>query len=155
MNDALQQWQKKWEKLHILLPEKEEFKNGENEVYYHWELSKKDIKIEVVIELDKKNYCGIYYGCRTEKANEQSYILSKIDIFNIKEDYFKKYWSKRNPYNKRNDIENVFLLDDGHTSANKYWPFWIRLEEKYSIDEAVIASQVIIESLKHQGWNFI
>lgn len=61
MNDASQQWQEKWEDLLLLLPQKEE-KNSQNEVYYHWELSKKGINIEIVIELDKKGYCGIYYG---------------------------------------------------------------------------------------------
>lgn len=154
MNDASQQWQEKWEDLLLLLPQKEE-KNSQNEVYYHWELSKKGINIEIVIELDKKGYCGIYYGCRTNKNNEVQLTSPTFDISKIKDDYFKNYWHKRNPSNSRKDVENVFLLDDGHTGGDKYWPFWIRLEEKYPIKETFIASQVIIESLKNQGWTFI
>lgn len=154
MNDASQQWQEKWKDLCSLLPQKKEI-DVKNEVYYHWELSKESIKIEVVIEFDKKNYCGIYYGCRTEKTNERNLILSKIDIPKIKDDYFAKHWSKRNSSSTRNDVESVFLLDDGHTSRDKYWPFWIRLEEKYPIKEAVDASIIIMESLKAQGWTLI
>lgn len=156
MNDASQQWQEKWKDLCSLLPQQKEI-DGQNEVYYHRKLSKGKIEIEVVIELDKKGYCGIYYGCRAYKNNEEELISPIFDISKIKDDYFKNYWHERNSSNSRKDIENVFLLDDGHTgkAEGKYWPFWIRLEEKYSIKEAVIASQVIIESLKNQGWTFI
>lgn len=152
MNDASQQWQEKWKELCSLLPQTKEI-DVKNEVYYHWKLSKGEIIIEVVIELDKKDYCGIYYGCRAQKS-QKDIIPSMFDVSIIKDDYFVNYWSIRNLSSGRNDVENVFLLDDGHTGGDKYWPFWIRLEEKYLIKEAVIASQVIIESLKNQGWAF-
>ena len=156
MNDASQQWQEKWIQLDFL--QKVKFKEAENEDCYYWTLSKSknNIEIDVVIELDKKGYCGIYYGCRAKEKNKQELISPTFNIPKIKDDYFTNYWSIRNPSNSREDVEKVFLLDDGHTGkANgEYWPFWIRLEEKYSIKEAVIASQVLIESLKNQGCAF-
>lgn len=107
MNDASQQWQEKWEDLLLLLPQKEE-KKFQNEVYYYWELSKKGINIEVVIELDKKGYCGIYYGCRANKNNEEQLTSPTFDISKIKDDYFRNYWYERNLSNSRKDAENVF-----------------------------------------------
>lgn len=154
MNDASQQWQEKWKNLYSFFPQKKEIV-VQNEIYYHWELSKGKIKIEVVIELDKKGYCGIYYGCRTMKKNQQKLTSPTFDIPKIKDDYFTSYWSIRNPSNSREDIENVFLLDNGHASKETFWPFWIRLEEKHPIKEAIDASIIIIESLKAQGWTLI
>lgn len=157
MNDAKQQWQEKWGHLRSLF-EKVKFNPSDNEDYYcYWNFSKDNIELEVVIEFDRRNYTGIYYGCRAKKADESKFTSPIFDNSKIKDDYFKKYWSTRNPSNTREDMEHVFLLDDGTTGkeTGTYWPFWIKLEDKYPVIEAIVATEVIIASLKAQGWDFI
>ena len=51
------------------------------------------------------------------------------------------------------DMYNVFLPDDGDISEDgTYWPFWIRLEEKYDLSEAIEGISAILYSFLQ--WNY-
>lgn len=121
--------------------------------WYELNLKNNSITLSVVIEYDggKPEY-GIYYGLRTQKGNSISNVI--LDV--VKSDYCINYWKSRNPTDSIDCIKNVFLPDDGEISEDDtYWPFWIRLEEKYDIDEAFAGIKIIFDSLIRQGFEII
>lgn len=118
---------------------------------YKLEISNKnkEVSLEIVIELDEgRPAYGIYYGCRMQKGSDISDILQ-----DIKQYFFEHYWEMRNPGFSINDLGNVFLPDKGKVSENEtYWPFWIRLEEKYDITEAIKAVETTLQILRQKGF---
>lgn len=145
----------KWDKCSLLVNDTFNLKYESNGLREWYELNLKNdsIALSVVIEYDggKPGY-GIYYGIRLKKANS---IPDKI-LDTVKLDYLKNYWSGRNPTDAINCVKNVFLPDNGETSEDgTYWTFWIRLEEKYDIDEAFVGIKVILDSLIQQGFKIV
>lgn len=121
--------------------------------WYYLNLKKNNTILSVVIEYDgSKPEYGIYYGIRTKEGN----LISNEILDVVKSDYYRKYWKNRNPTDSIDSVKNVFLPDNGEISEDgTYWPFWIRLEEKYNIDEAFVGAKVIIESLVQQKFEII
>lgn len=113
-------------------------------------LSNTKLSLCLAIEFDKQRpEFGIYYGIRTNK----SIVLSDDVLNKLKQDYFNKYWRYRNPGSDMADMYNVFLPDDGDISEDgTYWPFWIRLEEKYDLSEAIKGISAILYSFLQ--WNY-
>lgn len=145
----------KWEKCSVLVNDTFGLKYASDGLreWYELNLKSDSIALSVVIEYDggKPEY-GIYYGLRTQKGNS----VSNAILDAVKSDYCKNYWESRNPTDSIDCIKNVFLPDDGEISEDgTYWPFWIRLEEKYDIDEAFAGIKVILDSFIRQGFEII
>lgn len=121
---------------------------------YIWYMEKDGKEIQVVVEFDENEpYAGIYYGCRLEMSEDSNL----FDLDQLKQFYYDNYWSLYNS-GSISSMENVFLKDEEHEDKNNkkiYWPFWIRLEEKYPIAQVMVGAYVIREALKEQGWNLM
>lgn len=145
----------KWNKLNPLINDMFGLKyvsDGLRE-WFGLNLKNDNIALSVVIEYDggKPEY-GIYYGLRTPKGNS----VSNAILDTVKSDYCINYWKNRNLTDSIDCVKTIFLPDDGETSEDgTYWPFWIRLEEKYDIDEAFAGIKVILDSLIQQGFDII
>lgn len=117
-----------------------------------WHMEKDGKEIQVVVEFDEMDpYAGIYYGCRLEMSKDKNL----FDLDKLKQFYYYNYWSLYNS-GSISSMEDVFLKDEEHVDKkNKkiYWPFWIRLEEKYPIAQIMVGAYVIQKALKEQGWN--
>lgn len=108
-----------------------------------------DGRCKVLLEFDKGRPAqGIYFGCQLDEDTESQQVIETwepiVDV--IKRD-FTLYWHSASTSDNR-ILEWDFKDNDYH----RYWPFWIRLEDNEDIFEATKCIEVIISSLKAQGF---
>ncbi len=106
-------------------------------------------KCKVLLEFDQVNPAqGIYYGCQLEHNTDTTAIIKKWESVT---DYIKRdlalFWRSASTANNR-----ILEWDFKDGNNHRYWPIWIRLEENEDIFEAVKCVQIIIYSLKAQGF---
>lgn len=110
----------------------------------------KNLECSVVLEFDAGNPAqGIYLGCQLGCNTDDAPVIAawKPIVDKIKRD-FALFWRSASTANNR-FLDWDFKDEDNH----RYWPFWIRLEENEDIFEAVKFIEIIIHSLKAQGFN--
>lgn len=124
--------------------------NGFPFTYYYGEFQKQGFeKCKVLLEFDPNNPAqGIYLGCQLGCNTDNTPVIEAWEpiVDKIKRD-FTLFWRSAST------VKNRFLeWDFKDEDCHRYWPFWIRLEENEDIFEAVKFIEIIICSLKAQGF---
>ena len=103
----------------------------------------------VLLEFDEGNPAqGIYLGLQLgDNTDDQNTIAVWEPITNIIKRDFALYWKSTSTANNR-----ILEWDFKDQDKKRYWPLWIRLEDNEDIFKAIEYIEVMIFSLKAQGF---